>query len=88
MTSVQLDIDMLFYYRHCGVRDPSWSELYHFVMFLNTQLIDFEQTNFCSKAAEEYLPGFRIFLLRFLITMSRVSVIMEFTSMRDFEKEI
>ncbi|WAR07347.1 R213A-like protein [Mya arenaria] len=57
--------------RHCGVRDPSWSELNHFVWFLNTQLVDFEQNQFVSVAAAEDLPGFGIFVLRFLIQMSR-----------------
>ncbi|WAR07278.1 R213A-like protein [Mya arenaria] len=57
--------------RHCGVRDPSWSELNHFVWFLNTQLVDFEQNQFVSLAAAEDLPGFGTFVLRFLIQMSR-----------------
>ncbi|XP_052808680.1 E3 ubiquitin-protein ligase rnf213-alpha-like isoform X1 [Mya arenaria] len=57
--------------RHCGVRDPSWSELHHFVWFLNTQLVDFEQNQFVSLAAAEDLPGFATFVLRFLIQMSR-----------------
>ncbi|XP_052808702.1 E3 ubiquitin-protein ligase rnf213-alpha-like isoform X1 [Mya arenaria] len=57
--------------RHCGVRDPSWSELHHFVWFLNTQLVDFEQNQFVSVAAAEDLPGFATFVLRFLIQMSR-----------------
>ncbi|XP_052808603.1 E3 ubiquitin-protein ligase rnf213-alpha-like isoform X2 [Mya arenaria] len=57
--------------KHCGVRDPSWSELHHFVWFLNTQLVDFEQNQFVSVAAAEDLPGFATFVLRFLIQMSR-----------------
>ncbi|WAR07295.1 R213A-like protein, partial [Mya arenaria] len=57
--------------RYCGVRDPSWSELHHFVWFLNTQLVDFEQNQFVSVAAAEDLPGFATFVLRFLIQMSR-----------------
>ncbi|XP_052062680.1 E3 ubiquitin-protein ligase rnf213-alpha-like isoform X2 [Mytilus californianus] len=57
--------------RHCGIRDPSWSELYHFVSFLNKQLQDFEVSAFCGPAAVEDLPGFSKFVLRFLIQMSR-----------------
>ncbi|XP_053396018.1 E3 ubiquitin-protein ligase rnf213-alpha-like [Mercenaria mercenaria] len=57
--------------RHCGIKDPSWSELHHFVSFFNTQLVDFEQNNFVSAAAAEDLPGFSDFVLRFLIQMSR-----------------
>ncbi|CAG2252466.1 RNF213 [Mytilus edulis] len=51
--------------------DPSWSELYHFVSFLNKQLQDFEVSAFCGLAAMEDLPGFSKFVLRFLIQMSR-----------------
>lgn len=58
--------------RHCGIKDPSWSELRHFVWFLNTQLVDFENSAFVSLAAAEDLPGFSQFVLRFLIQMSRV----------------
>ncbi|XP_053396342.1 E3 ubiquitin-protein ligase rnf213-alpha-like isoform X2 [Mercenaria mercenaria] len=57
--------------RHCGLEDPSWSELHHFVWFLNTQLVDFENNMFVSAAAAEDLPGFSTFVLRFLIQMSR-----------------
>ncbi|XP_021342051.1 E3 ubiquitin-protein ligase rnf213-alpha-like, partial [Mizuhopecten yessoensis] len=57
--------------RHCGVRDPSWAELKHFVCFLNSQLQDFEVSAFCGAAAKEDLPGFDKFVLKFLIQMSR-----------------
>ncbi|KAK3096790.1 hypothetical protein FSP39_003301 [Pinctada imbricata] len=57
--------------RHCGIRDPSWSELKHFVRFLNSQLSNFETSAYCSLAAAEDLPGFAQFVLRFLIQMSR-----------------
>ncbi|XP_053396356.1 E3 ubiquitin-protein ligase rnf213-alpha-like [Mercenaria mercenaria] len=57
--------------RNCGIRDPSWSEIHHFVWFLNTQLEAFEENSFVSPAAAEHLPGFEIFLLRFLVLMSR-----------------
>ncbi|WAR07198.1 R213A-like protein, partial [Mya arenaria] len=46
-------------------------DLHHFVWFLNTQLVDFEQNQFVSVAAAEDLPGFATFVLRFLIQMSR-----------------
>ncbi|XP_052083737.1 E3 ubiquitin-protein ligase rnf213-alpha-like [Mytilus californianus] len=57
--------------RYCGVEDPSWSELHHFVSFLNAQLQDFKVSVFCSAAAQPDLPGFQKFVLRFLIQMSR-----------------
>ncbi|KAK3585590.1 hypothetical protein CHS0354_036776 [Potamilus streckersoni] len=57
--------------RHCGVPDPSWSELHHFVWFFDTQLRDFEKSIFCGVAVAEDLPGFPDFVLKFLIQMSR-----------------
>ncbi|KAH3735719.1 hypothetical protein DPMN_042254 [Dreissena polymorpha] len=57
--------------RRCGVKNPSWSELHHFVWFLNTQLVDFEQNAFVGMAAAEDLPGFATFVLRFLMQMSK-----------------
>ncbi|KAH3728508.1 hypothetical protein DPMN_054465, partial [Dreissena polymorpha] len=57
--------------RRCGVHNPSWSELHHFVWFLNTQLVDFEHNSFVSTAAAEDLPGFATFVLRFLMQMSK-----------------
>eukprot|EP00105_Crassostrea_gigas_P007930 XP_011422347.1 PREDICTED: E3 ubiquitin-protein ligase rnf213-alpha isoform X2 [Crassostrea gigas] len=57
--------------KHCGIPDPSWAELRHFVWFLNTQLVDFESSDYLSHAAAEDLPGFAQFVLRFLIQMSR-----------------
>ncbi|KAL3881513.1 hypothetical protein ACJMK2_027945, partial [Sinanodonta woodiana] len=57
--------------RHCGVPDPSWAELHHFVWFLNTQLRDFRESSFCSATVAEDLPGFSTFVLKFLIQMSR-----------------
>ncbi|KAL4233165.1 hypothetical protein ACF0H5_007850 [Mactra antiquata] len=57
--------------RHCGLENPSWAELHHFVWFLNTQLVDFEHNTFVGAAAAEDLPGFAQFVLRFLIQMSR-----------------
>ncbi|XP_070197743.1 E3 ubiquitin-protein ligase rnf213-alpha-like isoform X2 [Littorina saxatilis] len=57
--------------RHCGVKNPSWSELFHFVSFLNKQLEDFEHSIFCSSDLSQDLPGFPAFILRFLILMSR-----------------
>ncbi|KAL3881537.1 hypothetical protein ACJMK2_027969, partial [Sinanodonta woodiana] len=57
--------------QHCGVPDPSWAELHHFVCFFDTQLRDFERSIFCGDAVAEDLPGFPDFVLRFLIQMSR-----------------
>ena len=62
-----------FWCRYCGVHNPSWSELTHFVSFLNKQLRDFEFSVYCSMAAEEDLPQFSTFVLRFVVQMSRVN---------------
>ena len=68
--------------RNCGIPDPSWSEIRHFVSFLNSQLRDCEQSCYCNMqlmgAVLEglnvpNLEGFRSFVVRFMIQMSRVS---------------
>jgi len=65
---------------YCGIPDPSWSEIRHFVSFLNSQLRDCEQSYFCDmklmRAVLEgpnvpNLEGFRSFVARFMIQMSR-----------------
>jgi hypothetical protein len=64
---------ILYYCRYCGVQNPSWSELTHFVFFLNKQLQDFQKSVYCdTKAMGQDLPEFSVFVLRFLIQMSRV----------------
>ena len=69
--------------RNCGIPDPSWSEIRHFVSFLNSQLRDCEQSFFCDMKLMRAilagpdvlnLEGFRSFVVRFMIQMSRVSV--------------
>ena len=69
-------------YRKCGIPDPSWSEIRHFVSFLNSQLRDCEHSFYCDmqlmRAVLEgpsvlNLEGFRSFVVRFMIQMSRVS---------------
>ena len=61
-------------FRYCGIHDPSWAELHHFVNFLNIQLRDCEESVFCKPAlVGDLLQGFRTFVVRFMIQMSRVS---------------
>ncbi|XP_074628909.1 E3 ubiquitin-protein ligase rnf213-alpha-like isoform X2 [Acropora palmata] len=66
--------------RNCGIPDPSWSEIRHFVSFLNSQLRDCEQSFFCDMKLMRAilagpnvpnLEGFRSFVVRFMIQMSR-----------------
>ena len=55
----------------CGVMNPSWLVLHHFVHFLNAQLTDCEKSVFCDmKLVGEELPGFRAFVVRFLLNMA------------------
>lgn len=68
------NLSIYIYSRHSGVNDPSWAELKNFVGFLNTQLLDYEQSDYVSDAAAEFLPGFAEFVLKFLIQMSRVCI--------------
>ncbi|XP_068735057.1 LOW QUALITY PROTEIN: E3 ubiquitin-protein ligase rnf213-alpha-like [Montipora capricornis] len=65
---------------NCGIPDPSWSELRHFVSFLNSQLRDCEESVYCDMKLMRAilagpnvlnLEGFRSFAVRFMIQMSR-----------------
>ena len=63
----------LIFFRHCGVRNPSWAELNNFVKFLNIQLSDCEGSVFCNEAiVGDVLQGFKQFVVKFMIRMSRV----------------
>lgn len=65
------------FYRHfgdCGVADPSWMELKHFLNFLNAQFEDCEKSTFCNvKHIRCELPGFKAFVVKFMLKMSKVS---------------
>uniref|UniRef100_A0A1X7T5A9 Uncharacterized protein n=1 Tax=Amphimedon queenslandica TaxID=400682 RepID=A0A1X7T5A9_AMPQE len=59
-------------YRQCGVKDPSWSELKHFVDFLNTQLRSCESSIFCNEdIVGDVMPGLKTFVVKFMIRMSK-----------------
>ena len=67
----------IIFYRHCGVRNPSWAELNNFVEFLNIQLCDCEKSVYCNEAipvVRDVLQGFKQFVVKFMIKMSRVWV--------------
>ena len=73
-------------HRNCGIPDPSWSEIRHFVSFLNSQLRDCEQSFFCDMTLMSAvlagpnvlnLEGFRSFVARFMIQMSRVRLVIK-----------
>ncbi|XP_077780215.1 E3 ubiquitin-protein ligase RNF213-like [Podarcis muralis] len=57
---------------HCGVIDPSWSELRNFVWFLNLQLRNCETSVFCNAAfVDDALHGFKNFVVTFMILMAK-----------------
>lgn len=57
---------------HCGVIDPSWSELRNFACFLNIQLKNCETSVFCKPCfVQDTLQGFKHFVVTFMILMAR-----------------
>ena len=62
------------HFSDCGVNDPSWMELKHFLNFLNAQFEDCENSTFCNVEHTRYvLPGFKAFVVKFMLRMSKVS---------------
>ncbi|KAH1172131.1 hypothetical protein KIL84_007749, partial [Mauremys mutica] len=56
----------------CGRKNPSWTELSNFTRFLNLQLKKCENSVFCSSnLVEEGFQGFKAFVIKFMITMSK-----------------
>jgi E3 ubiquitin-protein ligase RNF213 len=56
--------------KHLENKSPSWSEIVNFSKFLNVQLIDSENSVFCSDLLCDDLPGFKTFVVNFMIQMS------------------
>ena len=57
----------------CGLRDPSWAEIRHFVMFLDIQLQSCEASVFCDETfVGDVMAGLKGFVVKFMIRMSRV----------------
>ena len=53
--------------------DPTWTELRHFLWFLNVQLKDCESSVFCKASyIADTLPGFKKFVVQFMLKMSKV----------------
>ncbi|XP_019853235.1 PREDICTED: E3 ubiquitin-protein ligase RNF213-like [Amphimedon queenslandica] len=60
------------YLQYCGVKDPSWSELKHFVEFLNIQLKACENSVFCNEHyVGDVMSGLKTFVVKFMIRMSK-----------------
>lgn len=59
--------------RYCGVSDPSWSEIRHFVRFLDLQLMSCQESVYTRpEVVEDVLAGLKGFVVKFMIRMSRV----------------
>ena len=56
---------------NCCVQNPTWMEISNFTSFLNHQMKLAKNSNFLSPDASEDFPGFRTFVTRFLIQMSK-----------------
>ena len=70
---------MCIYNRQCGVKDPSWSELKHFVEFLNIQLRSCENSIFFNEdIVGDVMSGLKTFVVRFMIRMSKVCLLSSF----------
>ena len=57
----------------CGVKDPSWMELSHFVRFLDIQLNSCEKSVFCNEVVVgDIMSGLKTFVVKFMVRMSKV----------------
>ena len=55
------------------MKDPSWMELNHFLMFLDFQLGACENSIFCDEnLLKEAMTGLKSFVIGFMIRMSKV----------------
>ncbi len=60
--------------RWCGLKEPSWSDIRHFVKFLDLQLKSCEESDFTQSAyIRDVMAGLKGFVVKFMIRMSRVS---------------
>lgn len=70
---------MVTFFRFCGVRDPSWSEIRHFVKFLDLQLKSCEESDFTDPTlVGDVMAGLKGFVIKFMICMSRVRMLAHF----------
>ncbi|XP_067936885.1 E3 ubiquitin-protein ligase rnf213-alpha-like [Watersipora subatra] len=57
--------------QNCGLKEPSWSELRHYVYFLSDQLFKVEKSPYCLESSAPDLPGFRRFVVQFMFRMAK-----------------
>lgn len=69
-TILGADICLNLLLKHLEKQNASWSEIIHFAFFLNTQLVDCENSIYCGKECSDILRGFKTFVVKFMIQMS------------------
>ena len=82
-TLYNMNVLTIYIHRQCGVKDPSWGEIKHFVCFLDTQLRSCEKSVFCDEnIVGDVMTGLKTFAVKFMIRMSKVrtSVIIKWRS--------
>ena len=63
------------FFSECGVKDPSWVELNHFLKFLDIQLSSCEESIFCNEdLVGDVMSGLKTFVVKFMIRMSKVNM--------------
>ena len=57
----------------CGIRDPSWVEIHHFIKFMSFQLNACELSAFCDETlVGDVLSGLKRFVTKFTLRMAQV----------------
>ena len=63
----------ILYCSKCGIDNPTWAEIHHFIKFLDIQLESSEKSVFCNQAfVRDVLSGMKGFVVKFMIRMSQV----------------
>ena len=58
--------------KNCGIMHPSWAEVRNFVSFLDKQLLDCDNSDYCQSGLMGMdWKGFKSFVVKFMIYMSR-----------------
>lgn len=61
------------------MQNPSWSEVHHFVKFFDLQLQSCEDSVFLNPhIVGDVLAGMKDFVVKFMIRMSRVSLVLQY----------